>query len=243
MTPKTAGSSGQKNRSGRQLRKVKRPAKAVRIYLTRERKKSSDAEVTSSEVSSSLADYFEKVAHHVKHYMVAESYELLDDLPDPAVLAQRVIEESRPVEDSHAYTTDGTALVDTVGPSWTIDKLRKELGGVSYQAVHQRVGRGTLLGLPTSDGVTVYPLFQFVRTNGKLTVRPGLLQMFKILKEQEPWQVAVLLNTPAPELEDHTPVEWEKNGGDIEHLEQLATVLKQEMESNASFERGTATSA
>lgn len=46
--------------------------------------------------------------------------------------------------------------------------------------------------------------------------------MFKILKDLNPWHVAVLLNTPVPELDEHSPVAWERQGDDVEDLERLA---------------------
>lgn len=120
------------------------------------------------------------------------------------------------------------ALVDLVGPSWSTKKVRAELGGVSAQAVHQRADRGTLWSLPTSDGSAVFPTFQFVRRNGRVETKPGLRAMFKILRGQDPWAVAVLLRTPASELDGHSPVEWEKNGGGTEALEHLARALVRE---------------
>jgi len=142
-----------------------------------------------------------------------------------------VLDFGSDIEDPHGYAKSDPKLVDTVGPSRSLQKLRKELGGVSTQAVHQRVGRGTLLALPTSDRNFVYPTFQFVRVNGKITVKRGLLKMFKHMQTIDPWQIAVLLNTPAaPELAGRTPVEWEKDGGEIQELERLALKCADEWE-------------
>lgn len=54
--------------------------------------------------------------------------------------------------------------------------------------------------------------------------------MFKILQDQDPWEVAVLLNTPAPELYGQSPVEREKSGGQMHRLEQLAVSLMNEQQ-------------
>lgn len=143
-------------------------------------------------------------------------------LPTPKDLVEREVHAGGSVDDSHEHAVADSALVDTVGPSWSTKKVRDELGGVSSQAVHQRVARGTLWALPTSDGSRVFPTFQFVRRNGTLQTKSKLQAMFKILEGQDPWQVAVLLNTPAAELDGISPVDWEKQGGSVVDLERLA---------------------
>ena len=147
-------------------------------------------------------------------------------VPAPEALAARQVGGSPDSTVTHAIT-DG-ALAEAVGSAWSSAKLRAELGNVTRQALNQRVQRGTLLGLPTSDGATVYPIFQFVRRGGKVDVRPGLRGMLKALHGQDPWTVAVALRTPAPELDGATPVDWEKRGGDESVLEELAEVMLRE---------------
>lgn len=149
-------------------------------------------------------------------------------LPTPKDLVEREVHAGGGVDDSHEHAVADSALVNAVGPSWSTRKLRNELGGVSSQAVHQRVARGTLWALPTREGTRVYPTFQFVRRHGKLLTKPKLQAMFKILQSQDPWQVAVLLNTPADELDGVSPVQWEKEGGRIGDLERLAHNLVRE---------------
>lgn len=149
-------------------------------------------------------------------------------LPSPEALVQREMAAGARIDDPHAGAIADSAMVDTVGPSWSTKKVRAELGGVSAQAVHQRVDRGTLWALPTSDGATAFPIFQFVRRNGRLETKPGLRAMFKILRGQDPWAVAVLMQTPAPELAGMSPVEWERSDGGTEALEQLARDLVRE---------------
>lgn len=153
------------------------------------------------------------------------------ELPAPEDLVQRELRAGAGIDDSHAEAIADSALVDAVGPSWSTRKVRTELGGVSPQAVHQRVDRGTLWALPTSDGTAVFPTFQFVRRNGRLETKRGLQAMFKILRGEDPWAVAVLMRTPAPELEDTSPVDWERRGGDVEALERLAHDLVREWNS------------
>lgn len=46
---------------------------------------------------------------------------------------------------------------------------------------------------------------------GALTVRPGVIEMLKVARDStdyEPWTFATLLLTPAPELDDRTPIAW-----------------------------------
>lgn len=185
----------------------------------------SDRSVVIHEFATEIARQF-----NLQLESAADAVSLVGELPEPAVLVQRVLKQGAGVESSHDYAVSDSTLVDTVGPSWSIGKLREELGGRSYQAVHQRVGRGTLLALPTSDGATVYPIFQFIRRNGMLKVKPGLIKMFKILQGQDPWQIAVSLNTPAPELGGLSPVAWEQEQGDTEALERLAEAFVREWE-------------
>lgn len=147
-------------------------------------------------------------------------------VPTPEALAARQAAESPDSTVTHAIS-DG-ALAEAIGGAWSSAKLRAELGDVSRQALHQRAQRGTLLGLPTSDGATVYPIFQFIRRGGRVEVRPGLRGMLKLLHGQDPWTVAVALRTPAPELDGATPVDWEKRGGDESVLEELAEVMLRE---------------
>lgn len=150
------------------------------------------------------------------------------ELPVPSDLVEREVSAAAEIDDAHDAALADSSLVDAVGPSWSTRKVRAELGGVSPQAVHQRVARGTLWALPTSDGATVYPTFQFVRRNGRVETKAGLRAMFTILRGQDPWAVAVLLTTPAQELEDLSPVEWERAGGSQEALESLAHAVVDE---------------
>ena len=97
-----------------------------------------------------------------------------------------------------AWDADIGGFYDTAG-------ARAALGGVSKQAVSERVRQGRLLGLPlASDGHTrdrlVYPVWQF---------RPGLLRHLPrvlAVAGYEPdrpttgWTIAMWLVTPDPDL-------------------------------------------
>lgn len=170
--------------------------------------------------------YADKLREMLKESGPGRSQELR--VPSPEAIAHGQMKTLSDWVGTGTPAVADSALVDTIGPSWSSAKLRSELGDVSRQALNQRVKRGTLLGLPTSDGATVYPVFQFRRRGVRVEIMPGLPSVLKALTDQSAWAVAVLLNTAAPELDGATPVEWARRGGDAARLEELAGVLKRE---------------
>lgn len=141
-------------------------------------------------------------------------------LPDTEQVAAAVvdlIDETQPNE-----------LAAVVGPFWSAAKVRDELGVPTRQALESRRKSGTLLGVKTSDGKVIYPLSQFRRRHGVVEVKPGLKPLLSALRDQPPWSVAVLLSTPAQELEGMTPLEWERKHGDPARLADLARTVKAE---------------
>ena len=108
-------------------------------------------------------------------------------------------------------TSVNNPMVELLKPFWSSAKLQQEFKA-SRQALDSRMRVGSLLGLKTGDGQLVFPAFQFIRdTKGGLKVRPGVIDMLKIVRTSEgyePWTFATLLRTPAPEREDLTPIEW-----------------------------------
>jgi|SRR5699024_10323779 len=175
---------------------------------------------------SEIDEYAVALAAELKTQLKSRGAHGLIEVPVPGELVRRGMDEVDAGSESQRFAIADGALVDVVGPSWTTGKLRSELGGVSAQAVNQRRSRGSLLGLTTSDDAVVYPIFQFVRLNGQLKVKRGLAQMFKILKDQDDWHVAVLVNTPSPELGGRTPVEWEREHGESGELRKLAENIR-----------------
>ena len=67
---------------------------------------------------------------------------------------------------------------EVLGPVYSAAKLARLLGGVSRQAIADRRERRTILGLRTSDGAFVYPVFQFDADNQVLPGLPDVLQCF-----------------------------------------------------------------
>lgn len=90
-----------------------------------------------------------------------------------------------------------------IGPVFRTDQVRVLLGGVSRQALNDRVKRSTLFALKTRDGVTVYPAWQF--TDGQ--VLPGVAEVLKVFAADEHgeivdgWTLASWLRTGLDELD------------------------------------------
>jgi hypothetical protein len=129
---------------------------------------------------------------------------------------------------AHAGDPPSNELAAFVGPLWSEIKTCGALDA-SPDILAARREAGALLELVTSDGDRVYPVFQFVAgEDGRIETRTGLAAMLQELRSFDPWTVAVLLKTPAPELDGSTPVEWERAGGAVEALRDLAAVVARE---------------
>ncbi|MGH9380722.1 MAG: hypothetical protein ACRD2Z_08935 [Thermoanaerobaculia bacterium] len=109
------------------------------------------------------------------------------------------------------FTASGQAWANDVGPFYDTDGARAALGGVTKQAVSQRVTAGRLLGLRlASDGSgrdrMVYPAWQF--RDSVLRALPGVLQAAGYSAERPVmgWTIAAWLTSPNPELGGMTPV-------------------------------------
>lgn len=99
----------------------------------------------------------------------------------------------------------GAMWADAVGPFYDTDAVMTLLGGISKQAVNDRVRRHRLLALRTGAGRLVYPAAQFQDEH----VIDGLGAVLDILvpDNTEAWMVASWLATPDPELGHRTPFE------------------------------------
>lgn len=93
-----------------------------------------------------------------------------------------------------------------VGGLVGVDEARRRLGVRSRQAVYQRLRRGTLLGWEET-GRLVLPDFQFRAQGG---VYPGLVDTMSVVKvaRMRPKTLASWFQTPQPELDGVTPIEW-----------------------------------
>ncbi|MFC7500928.1 hypothetical protein [Nocardioides sp. GCM10030258] len=120
-------------------------------------------------------------------------------------------------------------LAELLGPFWSEARVRNALGVLTQQDLASRRRDGSVLGLESSDGVVVYPVSQFHRRpDGCTEVKPDLVPVLQTLSEFDPWAVGLFLQTPAPELDDLTPLEWMRTNRPAEGLEQLAQVLARE---------------
>lgn len=100
-----------------------------------------------------------------------------------------------------------------LGPFYDTRGVARLLGGVSRQAVADRRERRTLLGLKTTDGVLVYPVFQFDERN---EVLPGLAAVLQCFDSEavEDWTLAGWLVSRQRALDGETVVEWLRRGRD-----------------------------
>lgn len=129
-----------------------------------------------------------------------------------------------------AAPPDRSELADLVAPLWTAEHTRRVLG-LSRATMQDRRKAGTLLALKTTDGDFFYPVAQFEKHAGKVRVKPALRAFMMALRDRDPWTVAILLHTPAPELGDRTPLDWVRARRDLEDLQGYAEVV------NAEFAR------
>lgn len=103
----------------------------------------------------------------------------------------------------------GQRWADDVGPFHDTDGVRAVLGGVTKQAVSDRVRRGALLALPlASDGSgrtrLVYPVWQFDLLDRLREVLPAA--GYDVDRPTTAWTIATWLTTDDPRLEHLTPV-------------------------------------
>lgn len=102
---------------------------------------------------------------------------------------------------SHASEIWRAALGDLLTVAEAAALLRRDPDGVGHD-----VAQGVLLGLPTVDGTTVLPAWQFV--HGRPL--PRLRELIEVLAPVcvTPYTVASWFVAPQPLLEGRTPAEW-----------------------------------
>lgn len=131
-------------------------------------------------------------------------------LEDPGALMRRL----DPLIQIHQPSNP---MADLVGPFYDTSGVRAMLA-TSRQSINQRTQRGTLLGVQTSDGAWLYPTFQFA---GK-TLRPELVSVLRLLRDQPRWSVAVWLRGPTEDLDGQSPEQWLDTQQDPAIVERLA---------------------
>lgn len=109
--------------------------------------------------------------------------------------------------------------VKAVGPVYTTSGVRAMLGGVSRQAIEDRINRGTLFALTTADRRRVFPVFQF---DDRGTPVDGLADVLAVLKPAaDDWTVASWLHHPQRALGRRSPIRWLRDGRDRKRLDAL----------------------
>ena len=110
---------------------------------------------------------------------------------------------------------------DVLGPFYGTPQVARFCGGISRQALADRRERRTILGLKTSDGVVVYPAFQFDAKNQILRGFSEVLQAFRSVAVDD-WTIAGWLVSPSKALEGRSVVEWLRQGRELEPAVVLA---------------------
>lgn len=129
----------------------------------------------------------------------------LDDLIDSGAVTD--FSEASLKANAHAITEavqSVNRVNDRIGPFYSSRRVESLLG-VSRQAVSERARNHRLLRVTTSDGVKVFPSFQF-NAGG---VRSNLVPLIEVLlgSDADPWTVAYWLTAPQAHFNDRTAVE------------------------------------
>lgn len=144
--------------------------------------------------------YEDAVLTHVRSELEERLAALLESgvlLPEPAELAASMTAALPDAQVDHPYAE--------FGPYYSSRGVMRLLRIETKQALDDRRRRGTLLGAKTSDGVWVYPAFQFdVR---KHAVRVDLVDVLAALKGAPRWGSLLWLTTTHPDLGNVPPVE------------------------------------
>lgn len=101
------------------------------------------------------------------------------------------------------------ALADLIGPSWNQENVCDRLV-LTQSELNELTKNRKILVIVGNAGETLYPLFQFTRTDGGVGVRGVVEVALGVLKDMSAVTIATLLNLPAPELDELTPLEWDR---------------------------------
>ena len=110
---------------------------------------------------------------------------------------------------------------NVLGPFYGSAKVAGLCGEISQQALADRRERRAILGLTTTDGVVVYPAFQFDTQNLILGGLPEVLQALRDV-DIDDWTIAGWLLAPSRALEGCSVVEWLRLDREIEPVVALA---------------------
>lgn len=164
------------------------------------------------------AEYARRSAHAYERHLRQQAERYGAPEVDPEVAGERAA----------ALTLAGRAWENDAGPFYDSEGARVALGGVSKQAVSQRVRERRLLGLrlaPDGSGRQrlVYPVWQF---------RPGVLRHLPVMlaaagfdpdRPVTGWSIAAWLTTPHEDCAGLTPVDMLQ----ADHLDPVLTVARE----------------
>lgn len=108
-----------------------------------------------------------------------------------------------------------------LGQLLTEQQVRALLGAANMVALEKLREDRVLLALPTPQGSTVYPAFQFTPEGGLRREVALVLQTFShVLTEEEDLQymAASWLRTPQASLDGETPLAWADAHRDLEQM-------------------------
>jgi hypothetical protein len=106
-----------------------------------------------------------------------------------------------------------------LGPFYSEDRVASMME-IDDESLDGLVSEGQLLRLRTSDGLFVYPIFQF----DEGTPIPGVGEIFRILTSEgvDEWTAAAWLLTRQPHLGNTKPVAWLQSPRDVRRVAWLA---------------------
>jgi hypothetical protein len=105
-------------------------------------------------------------------------------------------------------------ISDRLGAFYSLNRVAELLGGVGRKAVSERARSHRLLRVTTSDGVMVFPAFQFAHSR----VRSNLIPLLEVLlgSGADPWTVAYWLTSPLDSFNGRTALEVVDFGTDAQ---------------------------
>lgn len=120
-------------------------------------------------------------------------------------------------------------LADLLAPFWSQRRTCEALG-ISVEQLAEEVAARRVLGLGAPGRTKpFFPVEQFERaSDGRIRVKPGLVGFMTGLKSHEPWTIGVALKLPMEELDDLTPLDWLRDGGEPVRLVEAARILNSE---------------
>jgi hypothetical protein len=158
------------------------------------------------------ADVLEQIAKDLEVLMAEVEAAGVDPeaLGSPTEVARRMV----------ATIPQPSPWAKVLGPVYTTGGVRALLGGITRQAVDDRVNRGTLFALTTADRHRVFPAFQFDEKSEPLDGLAEVITRLRPLADE--WMIASFLTQPAGELEGRSPVVWLREQRDRDRLDSFA---------------------